>query len=159
MKRLVSKKVFITIFSNLKYRHKLDKIVLNFFGLDTNEEISLNEITKEDITINIMLMINTEEILNIIVRDTKNLFNSSKNFYINFSYREVDKYHELLMPGYWEVYIPYSYKHLKENPKLLLIAALLYCENLQEVKNILKNLQMFNKNDIENILKIINQNI
>ena len=158
MKRLVSKQVFIDIFSNLEYRRKLDRIILNFFGLDTNEEVEANEISNENITLNIMLMINTEEVLNIVVRDTKKLFNTSKNFYINFSFREVDKYHELLMPGYWEVYIPYSYKHLKENSKLVLIAALLYCNELKEVKNILKKLKIFNKNEIENILKIIEEN-
>lgn len=159
MQKLITKEAFITIFKNEEYRSKLDSIILNFFGLDTHIPIEKNEIERTENTLKFVFMINTEEILNIIVKDTQNLFGYFKTFYINLSYREVEKYHELLIPCYWEVYIPYAYKHPKKNPKLVLLAALLYCQTVEEIEKILKKLKVFSKLEIENILRIVSKNI
>lgn len=71
--------------------------------------------------------------------------------------RKVERYHELLMPGYWEIYCPYAYKKIKENPQLLLIAALFYCSTNQEIEEILKKLKVFNNQEIEKILEIVTE--
>lgn len=158
MKRLITNDVFMTIFSNLEYRRKLDKIILNFFGLETNNRMNIHDITKEDITLEFILMINTEEVLRILVKDVKKLFSMSKKFYINISLHEINKYHVLRMPCYWEVYAPFCFHHLKKKPKIILIAALLYCKNVHEVKTILKKINTFNNKEIKNILKTIEKN-
>lgn len=155
MSKLVTKEVFFTIFKNKNYRYKLDKIILNFFGLDTINEINEKKNAIESVTLKFVVMLNTEILLNIIVKDTKNLFQNSKIFYINLSYREVEKYHELLIPCYWEIYIPYSFQYLKKDPKLVLFSALFYCENKDEIKEILGMLKTFTKKEIKEILKRI----
>lgn len=159
MQKLITKKIFMDIFKNEEYRYKLDKMILNFFGLEAEQKIREKEIKKENVILKFVFMINTEVVLNINIKDTKRLFSSSKIFYLNLSYREVEKYHELLIPCYWEIYIPYCYSYLKERPKLLLLTALLYCETEEEVKEILKKLKIFTKVEIEDILKIIQKNI
>lgn len=155
MSKLITKKVFITIFKKKEYRDKLDKIILNFFGLDANKKIIGSSIKKERNFLKFVLMINTEIVLNILVEDTKKLFQNPKTFYVNISLREVEKYHELLIPCYWEIYAPFSYKNLKENPKLILFSALLCCETKKEIKSILEKLVIFSDKDIREILKII----
>lgn len=159
MQKLITKKTFLTIFRNEIFRYKLDKIILNFFGLEVSNKVEEHEIKKEDIILNFIFMINTEVVLKISVKDTKKLFFSSKNFYLNLSYREVEKYHELLIPCYWELYIPYCHQYLKEKPKLLLIVALFYCETIEEVKEILEKLKIFTKKEKKDILKIVSKNI
>lgn len=156
MKKRITKEVFMKIFSDMEYRKKLDKMVLNFFGLENNYKEN-NEIQKSDTILEFILLINTELTLKIIVKDTQNLFENSKKFYINLSYREVERHHELLMPCYWEIYCPYAYKHIKKNPKLLLVAALLNCYNDKEIKEILDKMEVFTKNEINHILKIIEE--
>ncbi len=155
MKRIITKDLFIKIFENPKYRKKLDKMILNFFGLDTNKQEESESITEDDVVLEFILFINTEYILKIIVKDTKKLFTTSKKFYINLSYREVEKYHELLMPCYWEIYCPYSLKHLKKQPKLILIAALLSCKDKTEIEMILKELSIFSTKEIKDIINMI----
>ncbi len=157
MKKRITKKEFIEIFQDRNYRRKLDKMILNFFGLENTIEEESNKIENEDIFLEFVLLINTEYTLKIIVKDTKHLFKNSKKFYINLSYRDVEKYHELLMPGYWEIYCPYSYKNQKETPKLLLIAALFYCDTSKEIEKILKKCQTFSAIEIKNILSIVEE--
>lgn len=159
MQKLITKRTFLDVFRNENYRYYLDKFILNFFGLEAENKVEVQIIKKEDVILKFVFMINTEVVLNINVKDTKKLFSSSKIFYINLSYLEVEKYHELLIPCYWEIYIPYCYKHLKEKPKLLLIAALLYCETEEEVKEIFEKLDLFKKKEIKDILKIVSKNI
>lgn len=157
MKKRVTKDVFMKIFMDLEYRRKLDKIILNFFGLE-NTLVEENSTRKEEeVLLEFILLINTEYTLKIIVKDTQQLFKNSKKFYINLSYRKVERYHELLMPGYWEIYCPYAYKKIKENPQLLLIAALFYCSTNQEIEEILKKLKVFNNQEIEKILEIVTE--
>lgn len=152
MKRIINNAIFIKIFENMDYRRKLDKIILNFFGLDTNIETEL--INGETVNLlEFIVMINKEQILKIIVKDTKKLFTTSKKIYINFSFINKGKYHELLMPCYWEIYCPYALKYLKNKPSLLLLAAFLACNNLQDVQKILRRLKVFSKKEIEDILK------
>lgn len=156
MRRLININTFKKIFSISKYRRKLDKIILDFYGLSLKKVTQKKTCENDDeVTILIIVMINTEVILKIIVKDVYNVLNQSKTFYINFSFREVCKSHELIIPCYWEIYIPYCLKNLKENPKICLIAALLYCTKTEEIELILRQLKMFNKKDIENIIKII----
>lgn len=157
MKKTITKENFIKIFSNPIYRKKLDKIILNFFGLEnTIVEEEKNNI-ENDILLEFILLINTEYTLKIIVKDTKKLFKTSKKFYINLSYREVEKHHELLMPGYWEIYCRYAYENQKETPKLLLIAALFYCTTTKEAEKILIKLKMFSNMEIKDILRIVEE--
>lgn len=155
MPKLMTKEIFLEIFSKKEYRDKLDKIILNFFGLETTKKVEIANIKKDSVTLKFVFMINTEVVLNILIEDTKKLFQSSKIFYINISFREVEKYHVLLMPCYWEIYAPYSFWHLKEKPKLILIAALFNCQNKKEIENILKKLKTFSKEEIKNVLKVI----
>ncbi len=155
MRKIINKDIFIKIFNNLNYRQKLDKIILNFFGLDNNISEGIETFLESDIIIEFILFINKEYALNIIIKDTKKIFKSSKKFFINLSYREVNKYYELLMPRYWEIYCPYSLKYLKNNPKLLLVAALFSCKNINKVKKILHKLKIFNKTEIKDIMNII----
>ena len=156
MKRKITKDVFMKIFSNLEYRRKLDRIILNFFGLDNTKEEN-KPIEKGEITLEFILLINTELTLKIKIKDTQNIFKSSKKFYINLSYRKVERYHELLMPCYWEIYCPYAYKYPKKEPRLLLVAALLNCYNDKEIKKTLKKMEVFTTEDINQILKIIDE--
>ncbi len=157
--KIIKKETFLKIFTIEENRLLLDTMILNFFGLEATNKIEETEIEKEDIVLTFILMINTEIILKINVKDTKNLFYASKIFYLNFSYQEVAKSHELLIPCYWEIYIPYCYQHQKNNRKLFLVAALLYCENKKEVEKILKKLNIESQNDIEEILEIVEKNI
>ncbi len=159
MKKLINKETFLKIFEKEEYRYKLDKIILNFFGLDAKTKIEESKMQKEDTILRFVFMVNTEIVLNIHVQDTKKLFSSSKVFYINLSYREVEKYHELLIPCYWEMYISYCYQHQKEIPSLILIAALFNCETREEIEKILEKLKVFDKKEIENILQLIPKNI
>lgn len=155
MQKIITKKKFLEIFQKEEYRKKLDKIILNFFGLDTNERITEEELEKEEVTIEIVFMINTEKVLNIFVKDKKLILNHSKKFYLNLSFREVEKHYELLIPCYWEIYIPYCYQELNNKKILLLFAALFYCETPKKVKSILKKIKIFTKEEIEKILTII----
>ncbi len=155
MTKLISKQVFLSIFEQENYRYKLDKIILNFFGLEAENIREKNIISNKAVLLKFILMINTEKVLEILIEDTKKLFQMSKIFYINISFREVEKYHELLLPCYWEIYVPYSYQHLKEKPKLILFVALFYCEQKKEIQEILKKLKIFHKSEIQNILKKI----
>lgn len=159
MQKLITISTFLNIFKKEEYRAKLDSIILNFFGLDTTMPIEKGSVEEKGNTLKFVFMINTEKILDIIVKDTKNLFPNSKTLYINLSYREVEKHHELLIPCYWEIYIPYAYKHPKPKTKLVLLAALLYCETLEEIEKTLKKLKVFKKLEIERILKIVSKNI
>ena len=116
MRRLININTFKKIFSISKYRRKLDKIILDFYGLSLKKVTQKKTCENDDeVTILIIVMINTEVILKIIVKDVYNVLNQSKTFYINFSFREVCKSHELIIPCYWEIYIPYCFENLKEN--------------------------------------------
>ena len=43
-------------------------------------------------TLSFVVFLNTEELLTLVVVDTKPYFQSSKTFYINFSYQQVESY-------------------------------------------------------------------
>ncbi len=155
MQRIITKKTFIKIFENKEFRQKLDKIILNFFGLEANTIIKREDKKLNKNVLEFVLFINTELTLKIRVLDDKNLFTTSKTFYINISFREVSKYHALLIPCYWEIYSPYSYAHQKTNPKLILIAALFSCTKKEEIQKILQKLEEFTEEEITTILEII----
>lgn len=155
MQNIITKEKFREIFKKPMYRKKLDKMILNFFGLEANQKEDVLKITNEDVLLEFIVMINTDYLLKIIVKDTKKMFTTSKKFYLNFSFQKVKKYHELLMPCYWEIYCPYALENKKKNPKLLLIASLLACKNIQEVTEILEELKVFQKKEIEEILNIV----
>lgn len=152
---MITKNKFIKIFSKKEYRKKLDKIILNFFGLEANTILKKNEIPVEKNILEFLLFINTELTLKIKVLDNQNLFTTSKTFYINISFRNVKKYHELLRPCYWEIYSLYAFRFPKNNPKLVLIAALFSCTKKEEIKSILKKTQEFNNKEIQKILKML----
>ncbi len=156
MKKRITQKEFIEIFSNPTYRRKLDRIILNFFGIENTIE-EQNTLKDEDILLEFILLINTEYTLKIIVKDTQFLFKESKKFYINLSYRKGKQTHELLMPGYWEIYCPYVYTHRNKNPKLFLIAALFSCETLEEIEKLFEKMEVFSKEEIKQILFIVKE--
>lgn len=155
MKKIITKEQFLKIFENPNYRQRLDKIILNFFGLDANIPLSSYNNSKNVILLEFILFINTEYVLKIVVEDKEKIFKRSRSFYINLSFREVLRHHQLLMPCYWEIYCEYSLKHLKKEPKILLIAALLSCRDMKEIREILKMLECFNKEEINNIINIL----
>ncbi len=155
MTKIITKELFIKIFENENYRQKLDKIILNFFGLENYREENSSFIPNHDITLEIILFINTEYLLKIIVKDTKNLFQQSHKFYLNISYQCVDKYFVLLIPCYWEIYCQYSLRYLKNKPKLILIAALFACKDMKDISKILSKLKVFQKSEITDILNKI----
>ena len=152
MKKIITKEKFIKIFENPLYRQKLDKIILNFFGLEANKQIKINANENKSVLLEFIVFVNTEYLLKIIVEDKEELFKENRKFYINISFREVNKYHELLMPCYWEIYSLYSLKYKKNNPQLVLIAALFSCELEEEVRMILNKLNIFNEEEIANIM-------
>ena len=154
MQNLVTKKKFMMIFSKDVYRRKLDTLLLNFFGLEAST-LTEKETMEDANTIEFILLLNTEKLLSIMVKDTKHLFHSSKKIYINLSYREVQKHFEVLIPCYYEIYIPYLFHHQKENPKFYLLVSLFYCKTLRKAQNLLKKMENFNQEEIEDILKII----
>ena len=155
MQKLLTKEKFISIFQKEVYRRKLDTILLNFFGLDTTQIIRRDEIVEDTITLEIIFMLNTEIILRIFVKDTKKLFCSSKKLYINLSYREVNRKFAMLIPGYFEIYIPYVYQHRNTLNKFYLFASLFACNTYRKLKNGLKKLEIFDCEEIEDILSII----
>ena len=155
MQRIITNKTFIKIFENKILRKKLDKIILHFFGLEANTILKDKEIKPKENILKFILFINTELTLKIKILDDQNLFTTSKTFYINISFREVPKYHALLMPCYWEIYSPYAYQHQKTNPKLILIAALFSCTKKEEIQKILQKLEEFTADEIATILEMI----
>lgn len=155
MEMLISIQTFIKIFSNEIYRKKLDKIILNFFGLETSNIISGNDIKKDDILLEFLIYINKQFIFKIIVKDINNLFNYSKKFYINFSYEDKKKNYILLYPCYWEFYCNDCLRN-KSNQKLLTnFAALLASTNRNEIKSTLKSLKVFNNKEINDIMNML----
>lgn len=127
--------------------------------MENAKRIDEKNINKNDKHILFTVMINTEIVLNICVKDNMNFFETSKHFYINFSYCDVNKSQCLLIPGFWEIYCPYNHHHTRNLPKLLLFSALLDCQTIEEIKKILKKLDIFSNEEIKNILKIITKNI
>ena len=155
MQKLITIEKFTKIFQKMEYRKKLDQILLNFFGLTNSYALKSEQTQTCDITIEIILMINTEKILSILVIDTKKILKESKKFYINLSYRQVESYYTLLIPCFWEIYIPFSKEHLKNKPQILLIAALLFCTTEKEIIQILKRIGLFSKEEIQDILSLV----
>ena len=61
------------------------------------------------------------------------------------------------MTGVQTCALPISYKYPKKEPRLLLVAALLNCYNDKEIKKTLKKMEVFTTEDINQILKIIDE--
>lgn len=157
MNYLITQEIFIKIFQNPIYRQKLDKIILNFFGLDTCKPENSN-FSQEDILLEFLLFIDKKYVLKIIVKDTKKLFQTSKKFYINISYTNKQRYHQLIMPCYWEFYCLYSLKIINKSKPFSLICALFACQTTDEIKFVLKQTKIFNKAEIRDIINIIEIN-
>ena len=153
MEPLINIDTFIEIFNNLNYRRKLDKIILNFFGLDNQIAYENNKVDTNTF-LNIIVFINKQYIFTIRVNDTKKILNHSKNFYINFSLEQKNRNYELLYPCYWQFY---CYHCIKDNNKKTIedLAALLAINNLKDILKFLKHQKIFNEEEIKNIINII----
>lgn len=154
MQRIINKKVFMDIFKDKELRYKLDKMILEFFGLDNSKVINNKDI-EEDKIIEFVVLINTEIVLRIKVIDNKELFKTFRSILINFSYLDVDKHYEILMPGFIDIYCIYNYNHLNKCKNLLLIGALLNCKTIDEVKNVLNSIKIFDEKDVEKIVSML----
>lgn len=157
MKKLLTKEIFVDIFSNPILRQKLDKIILNFFGLENTKIKEKEKVDSADKIIEFNFLINTEFILKIVVVDKQKLFENSKKFYLNLSYRKVKKYYALLIPCFWEIYIPYTFKNKKNKATIYLISSLFYASTIEEIKNILNKIKDFTVEEKKNIIKIIKE--
>ena len=157
MNQIINIDTFIKIFQNKKYREKLDKIILNFFGLETTNKLENYKEKNSDKKLEFIVFINRIYILKIIIKDTQNLFNYSKKFYINFSYEENNKTYRLLYPCYWEFYCLKCLKEKRKLKDLEKIGALLATEKRKTAEQILKEIKIFNKNEINDIMKMIEE--
>lgn len=155
MKKIFNRKQFWAVFTNLQYREKFDFLLLEFFGLEQVRVIKKEDVKENAITLSFVVFLNTEELLTVVVVDTKSYFNSSKTFYINFSYQHVKRYFAYLIPGYLEIYCPYAFFHPSRKKRLLLFASLFFTKNKREVKKILSQLQLFSEEEIKEILIIL----
>ncbi len=155
MKKIFGRKQFYTVFSKIKYREKFDSLLLEFFGLEQIRVIKKEEVKESDVLLSFVVFLNTEELLTVVVVDTKPYFNSSKTFYLNFSYQHVKCYFTYLIPGYLEIYCPYAFFHPSRKKRLLLFASLFFTKNKREVKKILSQLQLFSEEEINEILIIL----
>ena len=157
MKSIFSIEKFVKIFNNKKYRKKLDKIILNFFGLENNMKMECNQNNDEYVNLEITLFLDRLYLLKIIVKDTKSLFKTSKKFYINLSYKKAQKNHKLIYPCYWEFYYNVCSKSNIRKRRIETLAALFGAVNKKEVKMLLNELKIFNKNEINDIMNIVEE--
>lgn len=157
MKGLIKIDTFIKIFEKENYRKKLDKIVLNFFGLDGTNCLIEKDIKKEDVILEFYVCIEKQMIFKIIIKDTKHLFKNSKKFYINFRIEDGNQNYILLYPCYWEFYCINCLKNKNHKKQLANIAALFAATNKKEIKSILKSLKVFNNNEINDIMYMLEE--
>lgn len=148
---------FIKVFSKQEYRKKLDKIILNFFGLENKTIVNNCEIKENDIILEFLIFIDKNYVFKIIVKDYKHLFKTSKKFYINFSNNKFYKNYTLLYPCYWEFYCTTCLKSNYRKKQLETVASLFAVTTKKELKNILKDLKIFNNNEINDIMNIIEE--
>lgn len=146
---------FIQIFERKHLRTKLDKLILNFYGLENNKQIENSRISKAKITLTFHVYINEKLIFKIQIVDTRKLFDSSKNFYIHFTYENIEKNYNLVMPCYWEFYCLYCRNNYTKHKPITILAAMLACEKIEEVQQLLIQIKIFNEDDIEEILAIL----
>lgn len=148
-------KNFYIIFSHSKYRQKLDKIILEFFGLTPKKE---KEIILKNAKIPILefnILYNNIFLFNILVKDNKKLFSSSKRFYLNFSSITKKRSFELIMPCYWNIYYKYKSPNILEEKKLIQFAKFFAIKNKTELKKFLTDLKLFNNAEINDIINMV----
>jgi hypothetical protein len=153
MNRLINIDNFIKIFSYSKYRTKLDMIILSFFGLDSNIT-SYNKDTGNDTTIEFFAFIDKQFIFKIVIVDKNRFFKESKKFYLNFSFENSNVSYSMPYPYYFEFYCYYKNNH----KPITLFANLLSCTNIKDIKKILNKLKVFNYQEMNDIINIINNN-
>ena len=157
MEKLINIETFIKIFEQESYRKKLDKIILNFFGLDSTKSLTEKNIKKEDIILEIFVCVDKQMIFKINVKDTKHLFKNSKKFYINFSQEDKNQNYMLIYPCYWEFYCSNCLNSRNHKKQLVNIAALFAATNKKEIKSVLRSLKVFNNNEINDIMNILEE--
>ncbi len=145
---------FIKIFSIPKYRKKLDKIILNFFGLKPIDLVNGYYESEYGNVLEFIITFNKQYLFKIVVYDTKNLFNCSKKFYLNFSLEKNDKGYTLLYPCYWEFYCNSCLSSYPHKKCIEWFASLFATTDYYEIKTILKHLR-FHVFDRYKILMII----
>ena len=155
MSYLINKDTFFKIFSNPTYRLKLDHIILNFWGLEINHKIFIPLNITEDVILEFNILLENSLLFKIRLKDTQNLFKSSKKFYLNFSLKYSKKSHEQIIPNFWNIYC-LSQKSYENPNKLVLEFAKIFCvKNFEELNLTLKKLKIFNNNEIKDIINII----
>jgi len=157
MKSIFGINAFVKIFSNEKYREKLDNIILSFFGLESNIKIKKSKNNYEESNLEFIVFLNKIFLLKIVVKDTQKLFKFSKKFYINFSYKKCKKNYVLLYPCYWEIYYNTCLKNNDRKKELETFAALFGTNTKKEVKMLLKELKIFNNDEINDIMNMIEE--
>lgn len=162
MSYLVNKNTFLKIFSNPVYRLKLDHIILDFWGFDTNRKIFTSIDILHDVILEFNVLLENNLLFRIRLKDTKNLFQSSKQFYLNFSLKYTEKSHELVIPHFWNIYC-HNKKRTNNPHKLVLqFANIFQAKTLTELNLILTKLKIFNNdeiNDIINMIKLQNKDV
>lgn len=152
---LINNDVFIKIFQNTNYRIKLDKIILDFFGISPKDIIKEEILNDCEITLEFVICIEKQLVMKILVKDTKGLFRNSKKFYINFSGVNKIRSYQLVYPCYWEFYCQTCLKKGKIKKDIEYLAALLAATQSNDIKSLLKRLKVFNKSEINDIMNII----
>lgn len=146
---------FLIIFSHEKYRQILDKIVLDFFGLNANNQVKENQFNSNLPTLEFNVLYKNIFLFNIIVHDLKGFFKCSKKFYLNFSDDKTKRPYELIMPCYWNIYFKYKSPNILKEKKLVQFAQFFAIDNFQELKTLFINLKLFNNNEINDIINMV----
>lgn len=154
MNNLINIKNFLEIFTKNEYRLKLDNAVLDFFGLTIPSKENTIKIEPDDIIITINVLYECVLLFKIQIKDTKNLFSTSKNFYLNLTNIDKNRPFELIMPGFWNIYYKYNSKNILAEKKIVQIGRLFTLESISELKAIFTNLN-FNNNEINDIIDIV----
>ena len=150
MKILITKNKFIQIFKEEQYRKKLDKIILNFFGLENNLETTEKEINQSTNKLEFIIFID-----NIIILDKYHLFQDTKKFYLNFTLQENIRNYMLVYPCYWEIYCTNCLKRKKYKKEIEILGALLAATSIEEITKLLQLLHLFNDKEIKDIINKI----
>lgn len=146
---------FIQIFEHKHLRIKLDKLILNFYGLENNQPLNKEKNANIKVTLTFHIYIDETFIFKIQIIDIRKLFDCSKNFYIHFTYEKIEKNYNLIMPCYWEFYCLYCRNNYSKYKPITILAAMLACEKIEEVQQLLIQIKIFNEDEIKEILSIL----
>ncbi len=134
-----SKEKYIKFLQDKNNRKRIDKAILEFFGLDTKYIIPLSDIKDNSIILEFFIMLNEEFLFKIKVLDSKNLFKESKQFFLNFCNKHSKRKFTLVLPCYWEIYY-HNCKENNNNKKILDFANIFNYQKESEIINAIKKI-------------------